>query len=202
MNAAAPRLAAVLLAAGAARRYGRPKQLERHAGQSLVRGAAEAALAVSETLIVVTGHEAAAVEDALAGLPLQCLHCTDWALGMGHSMAAAFRVLARAPDPFDGALLCLADQPLVRAAALQELVALWHGRPGDIVVSDYGAQRGPPAVFPARLFAALATLEGDAGARELLRQHRDEVRTMPMPEAALDIDTPEDWARLPQAASG
>lgn len=198
----APRLAAVLLAAGAARRYGRPKQLERYEGQSLVRGAAEAALAVSETLIVVTGNEAAAVEDTLAGLPLHCLHCADWALGMGHSMAAAFRVLARAPNPHDGALLCLADQPLVRRAALQRLVTTWAGRPTDIVVSDYGAQRGPPAVFPARLFAALSTLEGDAGARGLLRDRRDEAHALAMPEAAFDIDTPDDLARLQQQDAG
>lgn len=197
MSAEVPRLAAVLLAAGAARRYGRPKQLERHAGQTLVRGAAQAALALTGTLIVVTGCEAEAVEDALAGLPLHRLHCADWALGMGHSMAAAFRVLARAPEPFDGALLCLADQPLVREAALRRLVSAWLERPEAILVSDYGAQRGPPAVFPAQLFPALTQLEGDAGARSLLREQHENVRAIEMPEARFDIDTPADWARLP-----
>ncbi|GAC1621545.1 MAG: nucleotidyltransferase family protein [Nevskia sp.] len=193
---ARPRLVAVLLAAGAARRYGRAKQIERHAGRSFVRGAAEAAIAVTGSLIVVTGAHAELVEAELAGLPLRLVRSPDWALGMGHSIAAAFRDLLQAAPLPDAALLCLADQPLVRAAQLQRLVDAPRTRDDAIVVSDYGASRGPPCRFPACDFARLAALTGDSGARGLLADCGDRVITVAMPEGALDIDTPDDYARL------
>lgn len=196
-----PRLVAVLLAAGAARRYGRAKQVEvlDGDGKTLVRGAAEAALAVTDDVIVVTGGHADAVEAAVRGLPAQVLRCADWALGMGHSMACAFRaLLERAPpERADAALLCLCDQPRVREPQLRRLVDAARAAPDRIVIADYGnAQRGPPAIFPAAFHAALTQLNGDEGARGLIRKYRDQVIAIALPEAAVDIDTPDDAARL------
>lgn len=194
MNAARP--AAVLLAAGAARRYGRVKQLERIAGITLVRRAAEAAMAVAGRVIVVTGSEAAAVEAELAGLPLELLRNPDWARGMGHSIACGFRQLLAGTSAPAAALLCLADQPRVGRAQLQRLVDAAQAAPGKIVIADYGLQRGPPALFPTRYYAELAGLDGDEGARSVVRAHAAEIVTVSMPEALDDIDTPADYARI------
>jgi CTP:molybdopterin cytidylyltransferase MocA len=193
-----PRLAAVLLAAGAARRYGRAKQLESFEGLSFVRGAALAALDVADDLIVVTGGHAEVVRAELAGLPLRLVHGVDWQLGMGHSIATGFSALLDGAEHPAAALLCLADQPLVRALQLGRLAAAWVAQPDLIIVSDYGAQRGPPCLFPARYFGELMTLSGDSGARSLLKQHADTVTTVAMPEGALDVDTPNDYAQLRQ----
>lgn len=188
----------MLLAAGAARRYGRAKQLESFEGLSFVRGVALAALDVADDLIVVTGGHAEAVAAELAGLPLRLVRSTDWQLGMGHSIAAGFAALLADSEPSEAALLCLADQPLVRTPQLRRLVDAWTAQPGRIIVSDYGAQRGPPCLFPARHYTELASLAGDSGARSLLGHHADSVTTVAMPEGALDIDTPEDYTRLRQ----
>lgn len=189
-------LAVVLLAAGGARRYGRAKLVEPTAGGgTLVRGAARAALAVSARVIVVTGAHREAVAAALEELPLRVLDNADWSLGIGHSIALAFRTLLDEPRPPSAALLCLADQPQVGAPQLRRLIEAAVTSPERIIVSDYGAQRGPPCLFPARYFAELAGLSGDTGARSLLRQHAEQVKAIAMPEAALDIDTPDDYAR-------
>lgn len=186
----------LLLAAGAARRYGRAKQVETLAdGTALVRHAALAALAVCSELRVVVGAHRAAVIAALAGLPVAIVEHEHWARGMGASIACGLRSLIadgiRAP-----LLLSLADQPRVDAGALLRLLAAAEGRPDSIVVSDYGVGRGPPSLFPPRLFAELAALDGDEGARSLLKSHAAEVITVPLPEGADDIDTPDDYRRV------
>lgn len=193
---AAPPPCAILLAAGAARRYGSAKQLLGIDGMPMVRRAAEVILATTAELTVVVGANAAAVAAALADLPLTLRHNPDWAHGMGASIACGFRALLQRQAPPAAALLCLADQPGVCADSLQRLIAVHRRQPGHIIVSDYGEAGGPPCVFPAAFHAELAALCGDVGARSLVRQHAGAVTRVPMPEAALDIDTPADYQRL------
>lgn len=186
----------LLLAAGAARRYGRAKQIEMLAdGTALVRHAALAALAVCSELRVVVGAHREAVIAALAGLPVTIIEHADWAQGMGASIACGARSLIA--DAVDRPLLlCLADQPKVDVEALTRLLAAAEVQPDLIVVSDYGVGRGPPCLLPARLFAELAALDGDEGARKVLKAHAAEVITVALPEGADDIDTPADYQRI------
>jgi molybdenum cofactor cytidylyltransferase len=186
----------VLLAAGSASRYGSPKQLLRIGKLSLVRHAAEAILDTGAELSVVTGAHVEQVRAELAGLPLRLLHNAAWEQGMGGSIACGFRELADRPEARGAALLCLIDQPLIGAAQLRRLLGLHAARPGKIIVSDYGAARGPPCLFPAAFYAELAGLSGPAGARAVLEKHRGEVISASMPEGRMDIDTPDDWHML------
>ncbi len=195
-------LAAVLVAAGEARRYGRAKQLETWEGQTLVRGAALAAEAVSDELIVVLGANAEAIEPELDDLAVTLLRCPDWSLGMGHSIATAFAYLAAMAEPPDGALLCLVDQPRIRDEQLHRLRQVWFEQPRSIVVSRFGEHQGPPVIFPADLYAELATLTGDEGARSIVRKYRDRVVQVDLPEAADDIDTPDDYKRASNRKAG
>jgi CTP:molybdopterin cytidylyltransferase MocA len=189
-------LGAVLLAAGSASRYGSPKQLLQIEGQTLVRRAAQAILDAGAALTVVTGAYAEAVAGELHGLPLRVVHNANWQLGMGGSIACGFRALMNDSDTPSAALLCLADQPRVGLPQLRRLLERHEPVPESITVSDYGDARGPPCVFPSAVYAELAALEGNAGARAVLARHRERIRCGPMPEAAMDIDTPEDWERL------
>jgi len=190
------RPAGLLLAAGAARRYGRAKQVETLAdGTALVRHAALAALAVCSEVRVVIGAHRAAVTAALADLPVEIIEHSDWARGMGASIACGVRALI-ADGITAPLLLCLADQPRVDAGVLKRLLAPAASQPESIVVSDYGVGRGPPCLFPPRLFAELAALDGDEGARSLLKAHAAEVITVSLPEGADDIDTPDDYRRI------
>ena len=188
-------LAAVLLAAGSASRFGSPKQLAEIHGVPLVRRAAQAILACRAEVVVVTGARADEVSAALRGLPVRLAHNPFWALGMGESIARGFRELLRPPVAPEAALLCLVDQPMVGAAQLQQLIERHRALPRHIIVSDHGETVGPPCLFPAEFYAELTQLSGALGARGVLQRHRERVETVDMPEAALDIDRPEDHVR-------
>ena len=194
-------MAAVLLAAGSASRFGSPKQLAEIHGVPLVRRAAQAILACHAELIVVTGANADLVSAALRGLPLRLAHNPCWDLGMGESIACGFRELSRQPAPPPASLLCLVDQPMVGTPQLQGLIDLHQAEPSRIIVSDHGETVGPPCLFPAEFYAELTQLCGAKGARKVLEAHHDAVVTVSMPEAALDIDRPEDHLRALQALS-
>jgi CTP:molybdopterin cytidylyltransferase MocA len=192
-------LAAVLLAAGAASRFGSPKQLAEIHGVPLVRRMAQAILACNTELVVVTGSHADEVAAALSGLRVRLAHNPFWQLGMGESIARGFREFSRQHTPPDACLLCLVDQPLVGTAQLQHLIRRHQLQPRSIIVSDHGEAVGPPCLFPAEFYAELSQLSGATGARSVLQRHRDVVIPVPLPEAALDIDRPEDHVRALEA---
>ena len=192
-------IVAVLLAAGCASRFGSAKQLVPIEDVSLVRRAAQGIVAAGLELVVISGAYAGEIERALSGLPLRLVHNPQWQQGMGESIACAAReLLGRAELP--ASLLCLADQPLVGAPQLQRLLDAAAEDPTRIIASDHGETQGgevlgPPCLFPAEFLAGLAQLSGAKGARVLLDRYRPRVTAVAMPEAALDIDVPEDYQR-------
>jgi molybdenum cofactor cytidylyltransferase len=196
-------VAAVLLAAGGSRRFGAPKQLLRLAGQALVRRAALAALeSRCERVVVVTGAHAEAVDRALAGLALESVHCAHWESGLAASLRAGVSA-ALARDGAASVLVLLADQPAVSTSLLHALLAK-HDAGAAIVACEYGGEPGVPALFAAHYARELLALEGDRGAKALLLRERASTALVPFPEGVLDVDTPDDWARVSRilAASG
>jgi molybdenum cofactor cytidylyltransferase len=184
------RAAAVILAAGAATRMGHLKQLLPYRGKTLVEHAVEQALAAAfDPVIVVVGAEADSVRAALAAQPVLVVENSLWRLGMGSSIAAGVGVL---PEVRTVAIL-LADQPLVEARHLREMQARLDASNAPAVAAQYNGTLGVPALFNGELFDALRSLDPAAGARSLLRA---QAVPYPLPEAAMDIDTPEDFAGL------
>lgn len=194
-------LAAVVLAAGASTRLGRPKQLVVLDGLPLVRRAALAAHAAVASggggpVIVVLGAHAAAVAPALDGLAgtVVVTHA-GWADGLAASLGAGVRAaLAHAPGS-DGLLLTVADQPSVDARALGTLIAAFDG-PRRLVAAAYRGVVGVPAIVGREHASALLGLTGDAGAGRWLRARGAAVTAVPLPEAAIDVDTEADVAAL------
>ena len=201
MTDASPRVAAVVLAAGASTRLRRPKQLLTYAGEPLVRRAAHAALdAGAAPVVVVLGAGAAAVRQALDGLPVTAVVNDAWTSGLASSLAAGVRAALAEPG-VEGVLVTLADQPLVDAAALGRLVAAFPGAHG-VVASTYADALGVPAIFARAHADALTRLTGDAGAGAWLRRRGDALTRVPMDAAALDVDTEADVARLAARPAG
>jgi molybdenum cofactor cytidylyltransferase len=185
----------VVLAAGAASRFGSAKQLAHIDGAALVRRAASAACASAAHVVVVTGAHRAAVEACLAGLPVECAFNADWESGMGSSIGCGIRALA-AMQAVDAAIVALADQVAIGSSAFADLAAAYAGVPTNIVAAGYAGIVGPPCLFPRRYFGELTALRGDHGARSVLERHADSVRVLTLPAAAIDIDTQADYARL------
>jgi xanthine/CO dehydrogenase XdhC/CoxF family maturation factor/CTP:molybdopterin cytidylyltransferase MocA len=187
--------AVIILAAGGSRRLGRPKQLVEIAGQSLVRRAAESALAAGTGSVhVVVGAEVTRVRTALEDLPVDLIVNEAWKEGVASSIRAAIDAIERRERPVETILLMLCDQPGVTADVLRRLLDAYRATRAPVVASRYPEGPGVPALFHAELFPALKTLDGDVGARELIRHLDRDVVTIPFALAG-DIDTPEDVAR-------
>lgn len=180
----------VLLAAGASRRFGSPKQLARVGGQSLLRRMACIALAAGPAgCVVVLGARAERLRRELAGLDVRIVVNLRWREGLSRSLAAGVAAL---PAQARGVLVLLADQAALGPADLAVLCACWRRAPRRIVAARVGRTLGPPAILPRSVFATLRRLRGDQGARELIRDPRRRAIGLDLPGAALDIDRPSD----------
>jgi molybdenum cofactor cytidylyltransferase len=187
------RIAAVVLAAGRSTRMGGPNKLIAEiAHRPLVRIAVEEAVASrAKPVIVVTGHQRADVEKALAGLPIEIVHNPDFAEGLGTSLRAG---IAAVPADVDGAIVCLGDMPQVDAALIDRMIAAFDPDRGAlVVVPTFEGKRGNPVLWSRRFFPDLMAIEGDVGARHLIGRSAEAVVEVPVDGkgAFLDVDTPE-----------
>lgn len=190
------RLAAILLAAGGSTRLGSPKQLLRDAhGETLVHRSARTLLqAGCWPVIVVTGSSAEEVTSSIEDLQVEVFLNPSWREGMGSSVAAGSTYVAATAPTADGLLVAACDMPGIDVTHLQALMDC----------SEYGIKRaassyqddssdqviGIPAVFPRSDWPSLMKLQGDQGARALLR--REPPATVPLTGGRFDIDTPQD----------
>jgi CTP:molybdopterin cytidylyltransferase MocA len=182
--------AIVVLAAGASRRLGRPKQMVRRGGESLVRCIARAALATRPLWVgVVVGAHASRVAAELRGLPVTIVHNRGWREGIAASVRAGVHA---APGAASRLLILTVDQWRVDAGDVRTL--LRGARTRLPVAARYAGRVGVPAVFPRAWRARLLGLRGDAGAAALLRAAP--VAGVAIEPAAIDLDTRTDLERL------
>ena len=174
---------------------GSPKQLLRYDGETLIRRAANAAIeSRCDRVAVVIGSHADEVIDELKDLPVSIVENLSWQRGMGSSIRAGLEGVLR--DDMCGVAIMLCDQPFVTSEVLNSLIDT-HRRTGmPIVASNYGSRLGVPAFFGPELFAELAMLTADEGARRIIQKHPDKVATIQFAAGAIDVDTPRDHARL------
>jgi len=179
-----------LLAAGESRRWGADnKLLAAIGGKPMVRHAAEAIFkSAIRPVVVVTGHEAAAIEAALVNLLVSFHHAPDYAEGMSASLKAG---VAGVPSDCTGALICLGDMPFIRPDTLDRLANAHAGQAA--LFPTYQGQRGNPVLLARSLFADIMRLTGDEGARTLLRTIPDQIGELAVddPGVLRDVDRPD-----------
>jgi molybdenum cofactor cytidylyltransferase len=187
-------IAAVVLAAGFARRMGRQKLLLSLHGKAVVRWSVETVLPHVSDVVVVTGQDDSAVREALAGLSVRFAVNPRPQDGQGSSIAIGVGAL----KPWTAAaLVVLGDQPRLPPSVIPDLLAARTRSGKAIVTPVYAGTPGTPVLFASDVFPELMALTGDAGARAVVGARPERVEAVavesPMP---LDVDTPEDFARL------
>lgn len=204
-----PETPILIVAAGASRRLGTPKQLVPWRGKPLLQHGIDEALAANVGRVHLVLGAAAAEIEAQLDVSRICVHrFAGWAAGMGASIA--FGVAAVMAHEAAGGhspkgqraereaspvalIVAVGDQPHLTAAHLRAL----HSAKAPVVVSRYAEGMGPPTRFGRAVWPALCALSGDEGARDIVAAYRKrgEVEAIDFAAGNIDIDTPEDVQR-------
>lgn len=184
-------ISGIVLAAGTGSRFGGTKQLASLGGRPLAQHAVDALAAAGvDEILVVTGHDADAVEGALILPPdARFVRNPDFPRGQSTSLAAA---LHEVDDASEAAVVLLADQPGVDAGVVRALVAGFLRTRKQIVRAAF--RDGPgPALLSREIYAEAGHLHGDVGARVLMASHPEWIEEIAIDaDAPRDVDTPAD----------
>ena len=189
----------IVLAAGASLRMNEPKQLLKFEGTTLLRRAAQTAVeSVYRPVVVVLGANFEKTKAEIEDLPVEIVFNEDWQSGLGSSIKTGIENLLEIAPDAAALVITLADQPLVTAQHLNLFAEKFEQAHSAVIAAEYNQTRGVPALFAREVFDDLCRLPGDKGAKPVIEKHRRSLSTIALPDAAFDIDTPQDFLNLKQ----
>ena len=202
-------LHALVLAAGASRRFGSPKQLALIDGVPMLQRVIETAQAAlppdehGSRITIVLGAHAPAIRAAIGFNDARVIECADWDSGMAHSLRCGLTEMARRSEgaaanetqsATSAALVMLGDTPFLTASDLQRLIDAWRVSPEMPAAAAYDGTIGAPCILPRAVWPEIEALEGDHGSGAWLKTRRaasGPLTLIAVPTAAHDIDRPE-----------
>ena len=190
-------ISAVVLAAGLSTRMGRPKLLLPYGERSVIEQVVSVLLASpADEVLVVTGHEREAVEQALAGWPVLAVFNPDYAAG---EMLSSVQVGLEAAAPESrAALLAAGDMPAIEAGVVAQLVVAYRAAGDDCVyIPSYRMRAGHPVLVPRSYWPAILALPRGANLRSVWQAEGSRIHwvTVDAPSVLHDMDTPADYER-------
>lgn len=189
----------IILAAGKSARLGSPKQLLSYRGKSLLQHSIDTALGSNaQKVIVVLGSGKEIIENQLKKSNIHLIENTLWETGMASSIHFGLEKLKNIFSDAEGAIFMVCDQPFVSANLLNNLIDKHLSTAKNIIASSYEGTLGTPALFHKSLFDELSSLEGDSGARSLIKKYKDQSDTVNFKLGSIDIDTRENYLNLPK----
>ena len=182
----------MVLAAGEGRRFGGIKQLAPIDGTPMIRHVLlNLQCPDVYNLVVVLGAYRYQLIAVIRDLDLEICENEEWERGLSSSIMTGLTFIGEKFPETRAVIIALGDQWKLEASHLLQLIRSSEENPDKIIAVAYGKDPGVPALFPKSTWALLETLQGDQGAKEVLRSRTDVV-LVDLPEAALDLDTKED----------
>jgi len=187
----------VILAAGSSSRLGKPKQLLQYDGKNLLQNVIDASInSYANSIVVVLGSNAEMILKEIHRSKANIIINTEWKEGMASSVRNGLNELLFISPSTDAVVFMVCDQPHISSALVNELITKQRETGKPIVTCNYGETIGPPALFHKSLFAELMHLKGDAGARKIIQQYKDDTAMVLFLLGKIDIDTPGDYYKI------
>ena len=187
----------LIMAAGASRRLGQPKQFVSYKGETLIRRIAREALDANiGDVTVITGFNHDDVEKEISDLGVAIFYNKEWEEGLGASIRNALNhILSVKPDT-NAVLMTMVDQPYVDAIHLKKLVDAYDPSRKMIIASAYQGTFGVPVLVDNYYFAFLKELKGDEGGKRIFVNYIKNIVEIPFIAGAIDIDEKKDLKTL------
>jgi len=191
------KIGGILLAAGGSTRLGQPKQLLKLGERTLIGLATDTMMeTLNKTITVVTGGYEKEVCKILEDKNVHIAHNRDWHTGMASSIKVGMKDLLNRELNIEAVLICLCDQPFLTSRHLKKLMTTSEETPNNIIASSYQDLASVPAIFKSSQFSNLLNLEGQQGARKVIRKSINTILSIPFPDGIFDVDTLEDWQKV------
>jgi molybdenum cofactor cytidylyltransferase len=183
----------VILAAGTSSRFGATKQLASFNGKTLLQHVIDAADAAGAApIVVVIGVKAIEVKASIEDRKVAIVLNKDWKEGMSSSIAAGVAAIKELNNKIKNIIIAVCDQPFVTEEIFEQLDQIQKETGKSIVACAYANTIGTPVLFTGKYIGYLIELTGDKGAKQLIKNHPEDVATLDFPKGAVDIDTQED----------
>lgn len=187
----------IILAAGSSSRLGEPKQNLVFDNKTLLQRAIDAGNGAGcDPVIVVLGANAGTIVPVISGQEnILIVINPEWQEGIASSIRTGLAEIEK-DERVKSVIIMLCDQPFADAALIQKLIITKQRSGKDIVACSYAGTIGVPALFDRTLFAGLMKLQGQDGAKKILKNHPNDIITIEFDKGHIDIDTKDDYNAL------
>ncbi len=192
------KLAVLMLAAGKSSRMGVPKQLLKWNNSTLLQHAIHTVKQVDhDKAVLVLGAHFDDITSQMDTGGMTVVYNENWEKGLGNSISCGMNFIMESLSQIDSVLILLADQPLIDANFLNDMINTHHLNPNNIICTQYEHNKwGVPALFHKIYFEELSQLNHDKGAKDLLKKHSKDVLFLNGTHLISDIDTMQDYETL------
>jgi molybdenum cofactor cytidylyltransferase len=176
---------------------GKPKMLLPHNGKTFLQHIIDEVQRLEDSsLLVVTGCYHSLLEEILMQQHIAFVQNEYWEQGMGSSIQKGVTHILQHYTEATDVIIMVCDQPYIAAILLQQMIALKATTAKGIIACAYGGTTGTPVLFDKKYFSHLALLQVQQGAKKLVQQFAGDTAAVDFPFGAIDIDLPEDYAKL------
>ena len=185
----------IILAAGNSSRMGEPKQLMKFKSKTFLQHIVEEAKEANlNPVICVTGYQSDQISKGIIGMNVTIVYNEQWSEGMGTGISAGIKQLLL--SDVDSVILAVSDQPYVSSDLFAKMLTLKDQSGKRIVASSYAGTLGTPVLFDKEYFNQLKSLDGNQGAKNIVKLNMPDVCPVEFEKGRIDIDTKEDYENL------